>query len=636
MTLILLFRIILPIYPSIFWTHIAPPLLLGNHPNTTNTMTTIRVNRIAKHKTTGVTSNRPPGVIHVLRSFPNATKHQLGCFDTPNFKLLLTEMYSLCIPPTYQEDFIRHSMRSITSIFPLPIDTSVPNIPVLTRCIIDGFRALQAQHASCLQEANLIVRDAVPKQLTQELHGCYLVDCILSRTHKKPRISNESRYYETIYQTRTSRSLCNDENDAIFRTVILISPYSACFWTTAFVADSFIPTGDVSFGIGSSITKSPMASLPTSWLRLVQKTGLPARGGFIKKINHVWSIDFLPRKASLPRVYHCLHFNDDDPDSPLLPPDQIGSNIPTKDLQAQRSLYRSLFDSSPSNKVGCRRYVSGALYQNIPPSAYIYDPSTAGNNACFQASILDGNKRPISQSNIVVCLIPQEHQLYKTLNVASRLYTSSKTFSKGGNCRQKTGDNGFMSAYGQMLHRFKRCINSISFHDSDGLLIERVRETCHLAAEFISNNFPGTLSLLKSLRTIGGLQIPDDLGGDANGCSSNIAISVDLMNSSHIDINDASVGVVLFSETELGSARNWYFVMPNVLIKIDSTTYSGLVIRLSHGVSILFDGRVIRHCTSVHKCVRSAESLTSAKRGPHTVGWFFGLSLPALTQTPGS
>ena len=157
-----------------------------------------------------------------------------------------------------------------------------------------------------------------------------------------------------------------------------------------------------------------------------------------------------------------------------------------------------------------------------------------------------------------------------------------------------------------------------------------------MAAEFISNNFPGTLSLLKSLRTIGGLQIPDDLGGDANGCSSNIAISVDLMNSSHIDINDASVGVVLFSETELGSARNWYFVMPNVLIKIDSTTYSGLVIRLSHGVSILFDGRVIRHCTSVHKCVRSAESLASAKRGPHTVGWFFGLSLPALTQTPGS
>ena len=51
-----------------FLTHIAPPLLLGNHPNTTNTMTTIRVNRIAKHKTTGVTSNRPPGVIHVLRT----------------------------------------------------------------------------------------------------------------------------------------------------------------------------------------------------------------------------------------------------------------------------------------------------------------------------------------------------------------------------------------------------------------------------------------------------------------------------------------------------------------------------------------------------------------------------------------
>jgi hypothetical protein len=50
----------------------------------------------------------------------------------------------------------------------------------------------------------------------------------------------------------------------------------------------------------------------------------------------------------------------------------------------------------------------------------------------------------------------------------------------------------------------------------------------------------------------------------------------------------------------LGWGENWYFVMPNVEGKRpDGTEYRGLAIKLGHGIAISWDGRVVRHCTSV-------------------------------------
>ena len=122
-----------------------------------------------------------------------------------------------------------------------------------------------------------------------------------------------------------------------------------------------------------------------------------------------------------------------------------------------------------------------------------------------------------------------------------------------------------MSAFGLMFHRFKRTVHSISFHDDDVDLSEHVANTMKQVSNFMSRKLPGVLSLFKSLRSMGGLSIPSFLGGESNGCTSNIAVSVGLMNASHIDCNDASVGMALFSETLIGSAGNWYLVFPNIL-----------------------------------------------------------------------
>ena len=93
-------------------------------------------------------------------------------------------------------------------------------------------------------------------------------------------------------------------------------------------------------------------------------------------------------------------------------------------------------------------------------------------------------------------------------------------------------------------------------------------------------------------------------------------VSVDLSNSSHYDANDASQSFSIWTEDSPGTTNSWYFILPNVSGKknISGRTYDGVAIKLTHGTLISWDGRLIRHCTSV----------MDRKEGCHVYGTFFG------------
>jgi len=57
----------------------------------------------------------------------------------------------------------------------------------------------------------------------------------------------------------------------------------------------------------------------------------------------------------------------------------------------------------------------------------------------------------------------------------------------------------------------------------------------------------------------------------------------------------------LWTEEVPGCGENWYFVLPNVhgMRPDGRTKFHGMAVKLGHGVAISWDGRVIRHCTSV-------------------------------------
>ena len=88
--------------------------------------------------------------------------------------------------------------------------------------------------------------------------------------------------------------------------------------------------------------------------------------------------------------------------------------------------------------------------------------------------------------------------------------------------------------------------------------------------------------------------------GGPDGISSSMAVSVDLANSTHYNVNDASMGFVVLSESKPHTTTHWNFVLPNVLVKFNNHSYHGLSLQLHHGACIHFDGGIIRHGTSVH------------------------------------
>ncbi len=82
-----------------------------------------------------------------------------------------------------------------------------------------------------------------------------------------------------------------------------------------------------------------------------------------------------------------------------------------------------------------------------------------------------------------------------------------------------------------------------------------------------------------------------------------IDMSVDLGNSSHFDVNDASQAFSVWLEEMVGHEENRFFVLPNVhgvrLEQGKQIEFQGMAVKLGHGVAISWDSRKIRHCTSV-------------------------------------
>jgi hypothetical protein len=76
-------------------------------------------------------------------------------------------------------------------------------------------------------------------------------------------------------------------------------------------------------------------------------------------------------------------------------------------------------------------------------------------------------------------------------------------------------------------------------------------------------------------------------------------VSVDLGNASHFDVGDSSQGFSVWTEEIPGKSANWFFVMPNLYCTNNGTPFNGVAVRLYHGTAISWDGRVIRHCTSL-------------------------------------
>jgi hypothetical protein len=94
----------------------------------------------------------------------------------------------------------------------------------------------------------------------------------------------------------------------------------------------------------------------------------------------------------------------------------------------------------------------------------------------------------------------------------------------------------------------------------------------------------------------------EPMGGDEKGrrVGYGIDTSVDLGNAAHYDVHDASEGFSVKTEDTPGTGTNWFFLLPNVhCVRDDGMHFNGIAIKLRHGTVISWDGRVVKHCTTV-------------------------------------
>ena len=398
--------------------------------------------------------------------------------------------------------------------------------------------------------------------------------------------------------------------------------------------------------------------LDMSWLRLHRnEVGCGAErargpvytigdGGYVKRLHcdgsdghpvSVWRMTYniLQDKRVILRAKQCA-----DHDGPMLPPDVISGQCfssawPQEVLALE---YNSILAISNSARLGGRHYAAGTRYFNLPSSCLVVDPmvdpmvdimidvAPFGTSADRQTVVrvrhaLMLHTDPVPPEDMEVRRARRMSWLSKITkcNIAIRkgMRTSSGVRSAG--C-----DVGCMYAIGMKVEKDGVTLNPFAANGRvpECVLRDMVAALCCVGRLC----FPDLMHLIKTLERDSGVPGMPPMDGDFwDWVARTIDMSVNLGNSSHFDINDCSQGFAVWTEEIPGKARNWYFIMPNVYgTRADGTPFFGLAVRLYHGVAISWDGRVLRHCTSVSKPDGEGSTEVSSGGGQKFDNYLYG------------
>ncbi len=145
--------------------------------------------------------------------------------------------------------------------------------------------------------------------------------------------------------------------------------------------------------------------------------------------------------------------------------------------------------------------------------------------------------------------------------------------------------------------RNTKCWNKVQYVDAAPVLLKAVQA----AAKLASVTIPAALRVMQDFENDSEMKHVRGMDGGMCRVTHSMDLSINLANSSHYDVNDASQGFTIWTEDNPGTTEDWYFVLPNMKGKFPGTDrdYKGIAIKLSDGVLIGWDGRLIRHGTSM-------------------------------------
>lgn len=463
------------------------------------------------------------------------------------------------------------------------------------------------------------------------------MDAVLARTLSPPRAVTGTETVDTPVRFLAQRKeMLDPKFDPMFRALVVVVPDGATYYchrerrrACIGVANALIP-------------------MDTSWLR-VKRNGHRgdqfALGGYVLRLwdgQPYWKFKIcrgesnfqlrpIPRnpaerlswdvKRSNLKVLCAYQMADEV--GPAMPPDFVDG----KQLQHWPSLrraYRAAINNSPSSRRGCRHYAQSHLHRHIDPiKTLVIDPKDGDVDLRIAIQVkragderkLDSRNGPkrdrlaLSRESVVqIRYLPNLGSGAPKL--VSEVWEHASTATKWNrqSARRGLGDMGSMHPIGTRIMKDnktrERYKTSRGTHEQEAL-----RKAVVASARLAAVTIPTVLRIIQDVEEDGDIDPPEGgMNGDG-GClrvSFTMDVSVDLANASHFDVNDATQGFSIWTEDEPGKTKEWYFVLPNVYGRrspgVDGKPgdiFHGVAIKLTHGVLIGWDGRVIRHCTSV-------------------------------------
>jgi hypothetical protein len=278
----------------------------------------------------------------------------------------------------------------------------------------------------------------------------------------------------------------------------------------------------------------------------------------------------------------------------FFPPDTLDGHSVDGDISIRREQFaHALNNNNKSSKPRCRHYVKGALYRNLDLAdggPLLWEPRKHGDldlDIFVTDQLENKSSSPCyTTSRISVRRVDYEGNKENTQFLESCNSIGCHHASKKANCRKHNSDKGKMFGFG--YHLYNGGIKKFT----SKLCEKRVCKMLNQAKKVLEPLFPHQLISMRAIEQGLGICTTSRMPQAFNQ-------SVDLGNASHVDVMDGSAGMSMWTELRPGTAKNWYFVLPNLIVTHDGTDYVGVVIKLDHGTTISWDGRLIRHCTSV-------------------------------------
>jgi hypothetical protein len=237
-----------------------------------------------------------------------------------------------------------------------------------------------------------------------------------------------------------------------------------------------------------------------------------------------------------------------------------------------------------------RLYNNGVKYGSIPDDCFVLDVrDEAACRVKLNVTLPEADPkldRPVPETTeIIVIDARSDTRCIEDLTELSDIVQHTKG---NNNCRQKEKVDGKMTVLGwskiekkEMFKPTRRICVRQSLKRVTREMACQMRLVCpEMWSTFSEYNIPGK----------------DPLMGGAFGAGQQMVCSENLGNAAHIDVNDKSRTYAKWTKNRYcPKVKMWYLLFPNLSYKGSH----GVAIKLFHGAAVSWDGRLVRHCTTI-------------------------------------